>query len=133
MNRFISWVLGKKSKGGPPLRFIFHPTEGRINEARVSHRKSSQQHTQAGPKKYTKIANELKNNRTQRGRREAPPPLGRRRRRRPIVFQFICNFCAEPQPLPQNIFKSFAIFRTPTPTLEKNTKLYLFFPNSVLL
>ena len=66
-------------------------TEGGIIEARVSHRKSSQQHTQAGPKKYTKIANELKNN-THRGRREAPPPVGRRRRR-PIGFQLICHFC----------------------------------------
>ena len=56
-------------------------TEGGIIEARVSHRKSSQQHTQAGPKKYTKIANELKNNRAppsaapHRGRRFAPPPV----------------------------------------------------------
>ena len=27
-----------------------------------------------------------------RGRREAPPPMGRRRRWRLIIFQFICNF-----------------------------------------
>ena len=38
-----------------------HDTEDGIIEARVPRRKSSQQHTQAGPKKYTKIANELKN------------------------------------------------------------------------
>ena len=71
---------------------IFSDSEDGIIEARESHRKSSQQHTQAGPKKYTKIANELKNN-THWGRREVPPPVGRRRRRRPIVFQFMCNIC----------------------------------------
>ena len=57
-------------------------TEDGIIEARVSHRKSSEQHTQAGPKKYSKIANELKNNRARpsaaphRGRRFVPPPVG---------------------------------------------------------
>ena len=57
-------------------------TEDGIIEARVSHRKSSQQHIQAGPKKIHKIANELKNNRAP----PSAPPVG-------IVFQFICNFC----------------------------------------
>ena len=47
-------------------------TEDGIIEARVSHRKSSQQHTQAGPKKYTKIANELKNNTTGGGAKRRP-------------------------------------------------------------
>ena len=61
--------------------FCGSDTEDGIIEARVSHRKSSQQHIQAGPKKYTKIANELKNHRAppsaapHRGRRFAPPPV----------------------------------------------------------
>ena len=43
---------------GAKLAFSFKDdTEGGIIEATVSHRKSSQQHTQAGPKKYTKNAN----------------------------------------------------------------------------
>ena len=59
----------------------FVDTEGGMIEAIVSHRKSSQQHTQAGPKKYTKIAKELKNNRAppsavpHRERHFAPPPV----------------------------------------------------------
>ena len=40
--------------------FVGDNTEDGIIEARVPHRKSSQQHIQAGPKQYTKIAHELK-------------------------------------------------------------------------
>ena len=47
-------------------------TKDGISEARVSHRRSSQQHTQAGPKKYTIIANDLKNNTTGGGAKRRP-------------------------------------------------------------
>ena len=62
---FNTWDLGPTFLGPMIPLWMFGPpntTEDGIIEARVSHRKSSQQHTQAGPKKYTKIANKLNNN-----------------------------------------------------------------------
>ena len=66
-------------------------TEGRIIEARVSHRKSSQQHTQAGPKKYSKMHMNWKTRRRLRRR-----PTGGGASRRPLwvlFFNSLATFC----------------------------------------